>query len=133
MSPNGISATFTSNGCGPIAKDQREGVAWVLEKLPKKATTVRRADLGFAYLRGTGVKKDEAQGLAWIRKGSGAKQPAMPKCCWASCSCRSERGLPQNRVEAQKWLCKAAAYGMAPAQLTNWVKLTKRDGAAKQT
>ena len=74
-------------------------------------------NLGLCYMKGDGVKKDEAEAYKWFRL-SAIKGYADAEFCVALCLAAGQ-GVRQNGEEAAEWLRRAAGRGhkMAKEQL----------------
>ena len=92
---------------------------------PYSAELVKRAesggekaqcDLGYSYLNGTGVAKDEKEAVKWCTK-SVKKGNAKAQCFLGTCY-HLGIGVTKNEKEAVKWWTKSAKQGFEPAKKT---------------
>jgi len=66
------------------------------------------------YLQGTGVPKDEAEGVKWLRKS--ADQGNAAGQFWLGAAYDSGTGVAKDTAEALRWYRKAGDQGYAAAQ-----------------
>ncbi len=82
-----------------------------------------QAELGFCYMSGTGVPKDEVEAVKWYRKaaeqGEARGQFSLGVCY------ENGMGVPKDEVEAYKWLNIASANVSATARIISEAKLLR--------
>ena len=72
--------------------------------------------LGFCFLYGQGVEKDEAKALAWFLKAAAQKHVGAEYCLGGAFYLG--RGVPQDIATAVKWWRRAGEHGNADAQFS---------------
>lgn len=82
--------------------------------------------MGWLYVNGDGVPKDDAQALSWYRKAAAQKHNgAQNNLGWMY---DNGRGVPKDSSKAANWYLKAAQNGNAHAQNNIGLKLEKGIG-----
>ena len=88
-----------------------------------------QSHLGFQYLLGEGVPKNDAEGAKWVSKAA-EQGHANAQLNLGGCY-TDGRGVPMDKKEAFKWYSKAASQGNADAQFHIGVSYLKGEGVPK--
>jgi len=84
-----------------------------------------QAILGFYYLTGEGVQKDEAQAAKWFLKAAEQGNPSAQ--CQIGLMLYSGKGIQKDEAQAAKWFQKAAEQGNPDAQYQIGLRLYEKD------
>jgi TPR repeat protein len=87
------------------------------------------ANLGFMYVKGIGIEKNEKEGVSWYRKA--AEKGHLTSQFNLGVMYAKGRGVEQNYVEALKWYLMAAEQGDITAQTTVAMMYAKGIGCDK--
>ena len=85
--------------------------------------------LGYCYIFGDGVAKDQVQAVSWYRKAA-AQGYAEAQFNLGNCYANGE-GVAKDQVQAVSWYRKAAEQGLAYAQFTLGNCYANGEGVAK--
>jgi len=88
-----------------------------------------QAVLGWMYMTGSGVQRDDASALRWLR--SAADQGNTTAQNNLGIIYAQGRGVPADRAEAEKWFRKAADQGAEDASRNLKVLLKGRSTAVR--
>jgi TPR repeat protein len=110
-----------------VVKDRAKAALW-FSKAADAGNTSGMVHLGMLHENiGFGVPHDESQAAAWYRKaadlGDTSAMYRLGVLCWAG------RGVPQDFVEAHKWLSLAAAHDVGEIKKRS---ADARDAVAKK-
>jgi TPR repeat protein len=105
-------------GGGGIKRDAMEAAKW-LSQAAEQGDDMARCELGDRYLEGLGVKKNIEEGmqlLLWVAE-HGTDSNAVLYARWRLAELyREGKTVPQDGIEAVKWLHKVADSGEVSAQ-----------------
>lgn len=116
LAPLMLGAAYT-DGHG-VSWNPFKAVHWYKQALkspmPALMSGQAQYQLGLAYLSGSGVAKDEATGVAYIRKAIDSGNPDAAFSL--SLMYRDGKGVPKDAAKARQWLLTAARRGSPGAQ-----------------
>ncbi len=87
-------------------------------------------NLYFRYANGTGVARDPAKGVKWLRKAAD-KGVARAQCLLGLCYASGQGMKEPNKFEGARWLRRAADQGLAEAQFDLGMCYANGDGVSK--
>jgi TPR repeat protein len=85
--------------------------------------------LAFHYANGTGVARDPAKTVKWLRKA--ADQGVARAQCLLGLSYANGDGIKMNKTEGARWLRRAADQGLAEAQFDLGMSYANGDGVPR--
>ncbi len=86
----------------------------IYRSLAEQGNVMAMHNLGYMYLKGSGVLQDYAEALKWYLKA--AEQGDANVQYWLGRMYDEGDGVPQDYAEALKWFRKSAEQGFAKAQ-----------------
>ena len=103
-----------TEGTPPLTKDVALGMQW-LEKSADAGLGDGQCQVGMMYMTGDGVAKDCERGMSYLRLAAEQDMP-IAQHLLAECYTSGQGGVPQDYVEAARWLRRAADSGFAESQ-----------------
>jgi TPR repeat protein len=96
----------------------------------EKGSANAQAYLGYCYLEGIGVARDDVEAVRWLRKAA-EQNHASAQCNLGFCY-DTGQGVAKDKVEAVKWHRKAAEQGDAVAQRNLGICYEHGNGVRKE-